>query len=491
MVATVSPSDRAIARVSGVRMQLCGGLGDPLAQPPVVPVHSAMLTSDDLAALQAGSFELHCLDMQLRQRATDAPHVYRGPGRIIRDPAGALKLTIYGPGPITLEELAERPVPCGGMAPPQAFYDLEARDLYGRTWRSTYVLPSLLTVNFEIWAVITAELQSIEGAAAREQPQNGQDEYLTLHFHAPVDLPCNARTVTRTAVDGRAGESISVRWDVARFDALDRRFEIRPGESGFVVNVKGADPAPPGFGRHVVDALRFVLGAVPAVAVAHVRNGIHEHVTVYAVPKPDGTSGLHRPIPGHVVDAEGHTWHLFDRYLRHVSTAGDRRHPLSIAWVGVVRAASGSVETQALVWSVAVEQVVRLRPESNEDQESPETRAELVQWAEQAREVLRERDCPEHVLTRLSGLLARVNEVTKPSPRNTLHALERRGVITATHLAAWKHVRPASAHGDFQAAKDPEGRSREVLVVLMLLYRLVYDVIGFKGPLADYYTGPG
>ena len=455
-------------------------------------VHSAMLSPDDLAALEAGTFELPCLDMQLRQRGTDAPRVYRGPGRIARDPAGGLTLTLYAPGPLAPEALEERPARLGDTLPPQAYYDLEAHDVLGRTWRSTYVLPSAVlpstpAVGEEPGAVVTAALDDIEAAAAR----NRHRERLTLHFNTPVDVPFNARTVTRTAVDGGEGAVVSVRWDVARFDALDRRFEIRPRRHGFVVEVEGTDPAPPGFEYHVVDALRFVLGAVPAVAVAHALAGGVERVTVYAVGQSDATQGLHRPVPGHMVGAEDYTWRLFDRYLRHVCAAGENRHPLSVVWRGVVRAAAGSVETQALVWAVAVEQVVLMRPTSEADEEPPEVHAELVRWADQAREFLRERACPEPVLKRLSGLLDKANQVTKPSPRNALHTLVRRGIVARAQLAAWEHVRNASAHAGFRTADDPAGRSREVLVVLMLLYRLVYDVVGFDGPLADYYSHRG
>ena len=249
-----------------------------------------------------------------------------------------------------------------------------------------------------------------------------------------------------------------------------------------MVVVESGEPAPPGFEHHVVDALRFVLGAVPAVAVARAQAGGVERVTVHAVQRSDAARGLHRPIPGHILGAEDDTWRLFDRYLRYVCPVGDARHPPSVVWAGVVRAAAGSVETQALVWGVAVEQVLRMRAAPGGDAVPPHERAELTEWADQAREALRERGCPAPVFSRLSGAL---EGVTWPSPRATLRALERLGVVRSGQRAAWEHVRNASAHAGFQIADNPAGRSREVLVVLMLLYRLVYNVIDFDGPLAD------
>ena len=94
-------------------------------------LHSAVLSVDELAALEAGTLEIQCLVMELRQRGTDAPRIYHGPGRITSDPAGTLTLVLYAAGPLAPEALTERPVRLGDTLPLQAYYELEARDVGG------------------------------------------------------------------------------------------------------------------------------------------------------------------------------------------------------------------------------------------------------------------------------------------------------------------------------------------------------------------------
>jgi hypothetical protein len=58
--------------------------------------------------------------------------------------------------------------------------------------------------------------------------------------------------------------------------------------------------------------------------------------------------------------------------------------------------------------------------------------------------------------------------------------LESRGVITGEQKRAWEAVRHKAAHG-----LSPDA-SANIMHVLTMFYRIIFDEIGYRGPATDW-----
>src|SRR5215210_5457423 len=99
-----------------------------------------LVNDDEITALRAGEFELHCLEMRLERKSADERCVISGPGRIAQLPDGQLGLTVYAPEQFELG-FSYLAWPAGQVIPEDAYFALTATDIYGRQWTSHHILP--------------------------------------------------------------------------------------------------------------------------------------------------------------------------------------------------------------------------------------------------------------------------------------------------------------------------------------------------------------
>jgi hypothetical protein len=154
----------------------------------------------------------------------------------------------------------------------------------------------------------------------------------------------------------------------------------------------------------------------------------------------------------------------------------------------VLRASAGSVETAALVYSVAVESLLRLVPGTRDrrvaaDVALDECRTRLLA-------VLSNDPAPEAVKKRLKGLLDNASQLR---PADDLRALADAGAVTPALVKVWHDVRRSTAHGGTPVDVNELPEQLAVLVeqVATLLYELVFHLVGYEGLYTSYADGEG
>jgi hypothetical protein len=157
---------------------------------------------------------------------------------------------------------------------------------------------------------------------------------------------------------------------------------------------------------------------------------------------------------------------------------------LSGEWGEVLRSGAGTLQTQATIFCIAVEAILRMvfeqhAPEVERDREAL---AEVRQWVTRIREMLEAEGCPEPLRRCIDGLLS---NMTGLSNRERFAMLAARGAIDLQVAQRWQRLRPVSAHGGRQGQGDSDPLYYDCMAVLGLLYQLVAHLIDYQGHLRN------
>jgi hypothetical protein len=192
------------------------------------------------------------------------------------------------------------------------------------------------------------------------------------------------------------------------------------------------------------------------------------------------------PVSSNYTQSFEATTALFSCYLRHVLGQEDAAllHPLSAEWGEVLRAGQGTLQTQATIYCIAVEPLLRMiftdRP--GELQRDRDALAMVKRWTRQLRKFMAREGCPEHLQKRFDGLFAPLAGL---SDRERLAHLASLGAVDRALAERWQRLRPVSAHGSREGQGDTEPLFQDCMAVLGLLYQLVAHLIGLKGWLTN------
>jgi hypothetical protein len=160
-------------------------------------------------------------------------------------------------------------------------------------------------------------------------------------------------------------------------------------------------------------------------------------------------------------------------------------HFLSAEWGEVLRAGAGTLQTQATIFCIAVEAILRLvfeqhTPEVDRDRDAL---TEVQQWVTRIRQMLEAEGCPEPLRRRFDGLLSNMMGL---SNRERFAMLAILGAIDLDVAQRWQRLRPVSAHGSREGQGDSDPLYYECMAVLGLLYQLVAHLIDYQGHLRNF-----
>jgi hypothetical protein len=256
---------------------------------------------------------------------------------------------------------------------------------------------------------------------------------------------------------------------------------MRLRDAGFEITAT-SDASP--IASHLVaiieEAMWFTLGQPLRADIVQYRVADREGITIHSRGRDDELPSAMPPYHIGIVDSAKVLGEIFCRYLGYVSgERSERYHPLSVLVRKVLRAEAGTIEELALARSVSIEGVVHLGFSSLG---GPETG---VREAVSALEELLEEHLGSSVIKdRVQGFCAALR---RSSSRTALRSLAGRGVITEEQVEAWEKLRYVAAHGqEYQLPFREVFELSEHLRVLMA--RLVFELIGYKGAYSDYGT---
>jgi hypothetical protein len=439
-----------------------------------------MLRDSELEALRRGDLELTALECTLR-RKREAATLYSGPGLLTQTADRTVAFTIFLPG--ASPDFISDSRAAGELLEDEDYYEATFNDVCGRAWTADYVLPHFefdakgrgCTVSGLVWELIE---RAVLVGLRRQRAE------LTIEIFREVNVPANSAT----AIERTSG-SYTYRHhelNLAVVDVGDLHFELSLGTHATTVRCSGrADLLPSKLELRIIEALQFVAGHRVTAAVTRLVSANEEHTSIASKGlRLESGRGL-PPVAGNLTTSSPAVWSMFALYLVFaLRSASEDMHAVSAAWDGILAAESASIDTQALVLSVAVESILKeLDPAALTPSALQAAQQGLKKWIATGLKLLGEAGMPPDLLERfrqqLSNMLGR-RAVDK------LYDLAGAGAINKALIARWKSLRDASAHGKRGSTAEMAKTLYNRDATLVLLYQIIFWAIGYEGHFTDY-----
>ena len=436
------------------------------------------LNDDELDALLQNQFRLHCMQMTLEQKISQG-RVFTGPGIIKQNTNGKLEFTIYAkeviPADEALREIigVDRPK-AGQIIPDDMLYQLSATDAHGREWKSIQIQPQKHFM--ENGTLCTGELQEIVFTTDPSLSLN--HEYLHLEICADIRIPFN----TSTTVTREIGKQklISDSLNALKFDTESCEYTLLKNPHSLRVEVKSkALPFPNYFETRLIETLQFVTAKPIYWTVMEKQTAKHWEIRLRTTYKDEFQSGIGPPISANI-DSFQCFCNIFGKYIDFViaGQADDALHPISAQMRAICFASKGSVESEALAISIAVESILKYVSASINEL-SPIEKA----WVDKAKLYFQTWGGPMTLSKRIKGLLTMLYS---PSTSTRLDELVKKGAVADYQKEAWSRLRNKVAHGGTLGSASLQEFIDLTNTVLVLFYHLVFCAIGYQGNYIDY-----
>jgi hypothetical protein len=437
-----------------------------------------------------GNLVIDCVDMQLTSHSSNREG-YSGPGSVVQADDGDLRLKLYSSEGVGFSNLPQNELDScevGEIIPDEAFFELEALDIYGKTWTAKNILP--IAQPGTKGTVLTADVKRI--SVICEVDHSNPSPVWLFGFSGNFDFPRNVDARTTKTVEGKAYQSHLE--DRAQFSACNLNFDLEKDEDWLLVSVHSPelDITVDSLDLRVTAALQFVLSQ--RLRWSFYRTWTGNTVQVHIRPFRMSTrSDLIKPpiVFQDLSKAErGAVWTLFGKYLKHVIDYEARNyyHPLT-ALISYVISAGSHLENRALITSTAVEGLLNL--EFSEMGISEADRNRLYEYIETAVEMIEsEPGFGESFKDRVCHLLK--STLPNPSAQDKLYYLANEDKLDERLIRIWKHLRHPAAHArhfggsDYASRKYKMKLSKQCDEVNQLFNQLVFLAIGYDGPYTDY-----
>lgn len=447
---------------------------------------STWSSKEEVQGFRQGTLHLDCPAVKLERHTPEGERVFSGPGYISQAPDRKITFKLYAKESVPVDEVLGRIFGTAGpkageVIPLHEYWELSAVDSHTRRWRSLHVLPEPEThaeLEGSIWA---GDLDQLSSTA--DMPEYSGCNFLVLDFPGDHRIPYN----TPTSVTATTGEtkSRSGYTNTLLFASEGADFQLvrEKEDQALVLTARSAASLPDYYETRLTETLQFLLGREMLWTRME---SCRERVATVTLRSGDGglaESGLYPPITDRWSESARWFAEMFVRYLRHVQTyPRENYHPISIQLRAVCRAGAGSLEARTLTLSVAIESILKVafkdygRPSKELKAQIAGFRAYLGKW-----------DGPEDPRRRIDGA---VGALQQQRAFDQLKELAEKGIVTEEQRDTWKEVRNSAAHASITDSWEIQELLRKYHVLVVLLFHLVFWVIGYRGSHVDHNT-PG
>jgi hypothetical protein len=283
-----------------------------------------------------------------------------------------------------------------------------------------------------------------------------------MHYFEKADIPCLI--------------------DQVRFIVGNCEFHIEKTDDSFTVTAKSEAALPEHFHVRIEETLRFIL-AQSVSCRALVENG---QLQLFSGKQQSRRTLLPPPIARGRAAFHEDSWRLFSDYLTYVSREATQLfwHPCSNHLHNACEASANSLDAWAIGLSVAVEGLASLLPK--EIDTATKTKLEALQTFI-VDHVAASHDYKQFA-PRIKGI---VNGLTQIRAIDRMNELAANGDTDATFVKAWTKLRNRGVHpvkrGELEIASvDYQRLIDEAHKVVVLMYHIVFNLIGYRGRYTDF-----
>ncbi len=435
------------------------------------------LSPDEFVALRAGTLQIDALDIELR-RSESGTLVYSGPGQFTMTEEGDLKYVLFDPNANGEVDWATLPL-SGSWISPDSFFDLSATDWRGRRWTASQILVDTSGTRGKPGVVCRGELWEL---TLTSKTYMAAGESISLFAPYNGDIPLHLVTAPTVGIRGsKLYRMMDNVWEVVGPEYVVR---ITQAEDGLQIDATRASGT---FAEHfdmrLMESIWFLL-ASPLDWHYRIRVNTKDHsLTIRRRPDPLASTRLRPPLEfTRRLTAEEPCGRMLQKYLEYVGEyPAPYYHPTSISVRRMLLASAISIETGALVLSIAVESFIR-----REYSELGTPDNWLIAALEPALEFWQQWTGPSDLKQRIQNA---IKGMKGSNPREAMNKLVNAGVLDPEHRTVWNKLRHTSAHG-LELGADFRQLAKLCDITHAALLRLIFSRIGYGGPYTDR-TTPG
>lgn len=427
-----------------------------------------ILSQKDLEAIKDGSLTIDCPSMKLVPVVEGGREQYLGSGFIALD-RGGLSFKLLSSQDYSFRDLVlESPSKSGQLFEDIDYFFLYARDVSGRSWRSTRILPEFtsgsgLAIAGKIEEILaTEEIEVLDGRAV-----------LKMWFYGDLGFPFNRSSMSVKYIGEAA---VSESWSVtcADFKSEGYNFSAMLDNDWSRLEVEG-DSIPGHLSSRVEESLEFMLAHSVRASVVEAFEGAKVEVSIRSVKLEPVVAGPKAPLVRSSPNYRRQGWDLFSKFFRYVLAYEESsRPPISRILQYVVQMRLSPIDAQALALGVAVEGLL-----AEVYSGLGEPCDELVREIDKAVALVEGSDLS--VKARISGS---IQAMKRSRPKDRLLSLVAANTITKDQYTAWEKLRNSTAHA---VVHHPDNKFLNLYSrVLVLFHCLIFSAIEYSGPFTDY-----
>lgn len=455
---------------------------------------SAFPREDELSAIRGGTWHLECPEVTIKD-SKGTPWVC-GYGCISNEKRGMLSLSMVA-------DCRKNPLLASGEASGiPGNVCVHALDISGREWAATQAWLRKSNLQDDRFLSLEFDLDELlyrlddDSPPGREPARVAPPAYLAYIFDKALDFPKNDKSTRHEEIAGRPVASRTT-MNVASFEGCRSSFTLvdHGGWSRLTVSRENG-PLPIRFEDRVIESLQFVLAQRCDWCVLMTSSGAVEETRVrpLSVWRPRPEWGV-MPAPVDLTSKNADwVWRVFGAYLDYVSACSSPEwHPISQHLRSVLAATYTLPGEVLLPLCVAVEGVLNAAYPCplKADAGLRDAFTALSSFAIDAQ--------MKGLLAIPRGRLERTLRIcgtlwSSPEPEKSAGVRLRRlasiGVVTSEHVEAWQFYRHPVAHGVQLRShgKAPLPRWITSHSVFVLLYRIIFNAIGYAGKYTDWST---
>lgn len=423
-----------------------------------------------ISDLKQRKLHIDFLEMSLVQNKSDEdPISYNGKGYIQQTEEDVLTFKLYANETLNTDFVADfkrlNKTKSGELYSDDSYYTLSGTSADGAAWKAENVLPNCDWAAHHPNPIVNGKLSSIKCGELLSNPKS-----LAMHFFEKADLPVLIGEV--------------------KFAAAGYRFHVESGDDSFLVRGESDAPLPEYFVMRIEEALRFLLAqSVTPRAIIQPR-GIELTSTTLKSPMVR----LGPPISRGSAAFLDKSWDLFGAYLAFVI-----RKTKVANWnacTGYLNIAHNSSANSLDAWAiglgVAVEGLASLINIEQDAAAKKKLKAERERVKKLAAFIVKQVSNRKRLSMFTERIQSLVAGLTSVRAIDRMKWLADHGGADPAHIGTWRKLRNRSVHpakGELDVASlDFQEMIDELHQVTVLLYHIVFHVIGYCGPYSDYGT---
>lgn len=431
---------------------------------------------NDIDKILANNLTLDFVKIILAQQVSDNPVIYHGPGSIYQDHQGRLVLKMYHVFENTDAMIKDmKTIFSGGEHAPgklitkEHFYSLKAIAMDGTEWFSENIWIDGKISMPAVGKVVNARLRFIESTSTRHIEEDYSRSAAYSIIPGKHTFPCNKVQKTDNSLFRNTCE----------IDIGDSHCTIVNKDSYITLTYSsGATTKFEATVEVLLEGLSIGIGDRLRPIYQEISNDDYRKLIISSGYPTDSNKNIHPPIPARITDDIINLHDFLDSYI---STFSNSWGMFYSYWHRIISSLSSDYQNTSLVLSIAIEGILK---EYFAEWGNPDS--EFVAQTQAAIPVIdRCREIGDRAKARLVSTLGNAKSFTA---KNSLYALQQRGLITKVMIDNWEKLRNQSAHGYVIENNEEELQQLidKVNTCYALYYKLMMVFIGYNCHFIDY-----